>query len=211
MSETAPIIEEDFSAYAADAGPTPAQSENILASITNVVEEALQAQADVAVAEEVLRNAQERFRVLTERALPELMDNAKQDALTTLPISIDGKELRYDLTRGETLRASIPPANIGAAKMWLTANNADSIVKRELKLQFGKGEDQKAAEAVDILKKAGFEPDEKMSVHPQTLAATLREMIENGVEVPMQLLGAHVMAWVKIKPAKERRPRARGR
>ncbi len=42
---------------------------------------------------------------------------------------------------------------------------------------------QKAAEALDVLDKAGFRPEDKQSVHPQTLGATLREMIAEGVNV----------------------------
>lgn len=198
----------DLAAYAEDAAPPPALAENILAQITRVAFEALEAQAAVTRAEEALKAAQGHLNDLEERILPELMDQARQDTLTTLP---DAEGRRWEIKRGEVLRASIPKPNLPEAVMWLNANGQGSIVKRLISLPFGKGEDQKAAEAVSVLRDAGFHPDDAQSVHAQTLSAVLRDMLQEGKNIPMQLLGAHVMPFVKIKPAREERARARGR
>jgi hypothetical protein len=153
------------------------------------------------------------------------MAAAQQERLVTASIthttrSGDGTpsvaQRRYELQRGEHLRASIPPDNLEGAIMWLNANGAGSIVKNTVTLQFGKGEEQKAAEAMDLLREKGFDYENKKSVHHTTLSATLREMLEEGVNVPMQLLGAHVMPFVKIKPYnpdadRVRRPRRASR
>jgi hypothetical protein len=197
---------EDFSAYEADAAPTPAQAENVLARITAAAASAVEAAAAVAAAEAALAEAQKAQKQILERVLPELMDEAQQDELTTAP---DALGRRWQVKRGEVLRASIPPANIDAAAAWLGDNDAGAIVKRELKLQYGRGEDQEAARIVSILKEAGADFDEKRFVHPATLAATLKEMLQEGVAVPMQLMGAHVMPFATVKPAKEAGNRVR--
>lgn len=193
-TDTASVIADDAAAYAADV-VDPASESNILARITNLAREARQAAEDVAKAEEALKAAQDRYRILTELQLPEAMDEAQQDKLRTL----DG----YEVERGETLRASISKENMKAAVMWLHAHNLGSIVKRNVTLAFGKGEDQRAAEAADLLRSNMFLPSDTYSVNPQTLSATVRELVQEGGEVDMRLLGVHVQPFVKIKLAKE--------
>lgn len=190
----AELTAEDLAEYQADATPSRAEAENILSRITRLANELVQAQEDVTTQEAILKAAQERVRTLEEFQLPEAMDEAKQTALTTS----DG--LPVELT--ETIYASIPAANLPKAIMWLTSNNQGSIVKRQLTAKFGKEEDQKAAEALDLLLEAGVTPEDKQSVHPQTLAAMIREMLAEGKEVPMELLGGYTRRIVKIKKPK---------
>lgn len=186
------LTTDDLAAYAEDAAAT-VDDENILAKITRVARELRDAEEAVQEAQEALTTAQSRVRLLEESTLPDLMDEAGQKRLTTVD--------DYELERTETLRASIPKANLPAAVMWLRANNNGSIVKRKLSLEFGKDEDQRASEARDLILEAGFTPTDDQSVHPMTLAATIRELLEQGVNVPMELLGAFVQPKVKMKKA----------
>ena len=188
---------EEAAAYADDARLPTAQGSDLLTRISATVREVVMAREHVAHCEEVLKAAQGAVRQLEEHALPELMREAGQERMRTT----DG----YDVELGEVLRASIPPASLGPAIMWLTANGQGAIVKREIKMSFGKGEDQRAAEAYDMAMRGGFHPDDRQSVHPQTLAAAIREMMANGVDVPLPLLGAYVQPTVKIKAAPPRR------
>lgn len=185
---------DDATQYEADAHEAVSDT-NILARITKTAKLLRDCQEDVKLAEAALKAAQDRVRILEELDLPALMDEAGQNLLQTT----DG----YQLERGETLRASIPPANLLEAIQWLRANNQDAIVKRDVTVKFGKGEDQKAAETVDSLLEAGLTPTDKQFVHPMTLASTIREMLEQGVDVPMTLLGAYVQPHVKMKKVKK--------
>lgn len=184
---------EDLSAYARDAELEPEQAGNILAQITSTVRQLRDAQQDVKSAEEVLKAAQERERRLREVELPQLMDEAQQKRLTTL----DG----WEVTRSETVRAGISQENLPAACMWLESAGQGAIIKREIGLKFGRGEEQKAAEAIDVLREHHFAPSDKMSVHPQTLGAVVRELLAEGREIPMELLGVYVQPLVKISRA----------
>lgn len=185
--------EPDLSAYAADAELSPGEAGNILAQITRTARELRDAQADVESAEATLKAAQERVRGLTEHQLPLLMDEAQQKELVTL----DG----WRITRSDTIRAGISADNMPAAVLWLDANGQGSIVKHEVKLMFGKGEEQKLAEAVDVLREHHFAPTDKMSVHAQTLGAVVRELLAEGRELPMELLGIYVQPTIKLKRA----------
>lgn len=182
----------DYSAYEADAkAVAQTGGENILAQITRTARELKEAQDDVARAEEALKTAQQRERVLRENTLPELMKEAGQEKLRTS----DG----WDIELSETLRASIPAANKAEAFKWLEEHGQAAIIKRQIDLAFGKDEGEKADRALSLILNAGFHPTDKQSVHPQTLAATIREMVEKGIEVPMALLGAYVQSGVKMK------------
>lgn len=190
----AELTAEELAAYSADAARPASGTGDLLTRISNVVDELVAAREDVKRAEDVLKVAQQHVNTLEQYTLPELMREAKQEKLRTLS--------GYDVELGEVLRASIPPANLPQAIMWLSANGHGAIVKREIKLAFGKDEDQKAAEAFDLVVNAGFLPDDKQSVHTQTLAAAVREMIAEGKDVPMELLGVYVQPFVKVREAK---------
>lgn len=185
---------EDLAQYEADATSAIA-SDNILSRITSKVRELRDARADVVLAEEALKAAQAAVRLIEETDLPELMKEAGQEKLRTS----DG----YDVELVETLRASIPPANLAQALAWLVQNGQASIIKRDIRLQFGKDEDKKADAALSLILNSGYAPQDKQTVHPQTLAAVIREMMAAGVDVPLPLLGAHVQPGVKVKEAKK--------
>lgn len=182
----------DYEAYARDAAEVASTGgENILAQITRTARDLREAQDDVKLAEEKLKAAQERERILRENTLPELMKEAGQEKLRTS----DG----YDIELTETLRASIPAATKAEAFAWLEDHGQSAIIKRQIDLAFGRDEGEKADRALAIILEAGFTPTDKQSVHPQTLAAAIRELVERGVDVPMALLGVYVQSGVKMK------------
>lgn len=87
--------------------------------------------------------------------------------------------------------------------MWLASVGYGSIVKREIKMAFGKEEDQRAAQLYDMVVEAGYSPTDKQSVHAMTLQSSIKEMLEKGIDVPMELLGAYVQPIVSIKEPKK--------
>lgn len=199
MSETnAGLSPDALAALSADASAAKPDlsGADLLTQISNVVRELMEARDHVTECEGVLKTAQQHVRILEEGTLPELMRQAGQEKLRTS----DG----YDVELTETLRASIKAENLAEAVMWLGAHGHGAIVKRELKLAFGKDEDQKAAEAFDLIVEAGFLPEDKQSVHAQSLGAAVREMMAAGQDVPMELLGVYIQPQVKIKLAKKK-------
>jgi len=61
------------------------------------------------------------------------------------------------------------------------------------------GEDNKAAQYAVLARGQGFEPVQKVGVHPQTLKATVRERIESGLDMPSDLFKTFVGNQTKIK------------
>ena len=83
--------------------------------------------------------------------------------------------------------ASIPKDQQEAAFQWLRNNGLGDVIKNDITVTFGRGEDNKAAAYADLAKGQGFEPVQKIGVNPMTLKALVRERLENGQEVPTEL------------------------
>jgi len=66
---------------------------------------------------------------------------------------------------------------------WLRRTGHDDLIKREVKVVFGKGEDRKAEELYTKLL-ARYSVTQKQSVHPQTLRAFIREQMDRGANLP---------------------------
>lgn len=187
------VTADDLAEYEADARVDHGK-ENVLARITRTVRELRAAREDVTLAEAHLKKAQDRVRLYEENTLPELMREAQQQKLRTT----DG----WDIELVEKLRASISAERMQEAVEWLTDHNHAAIIKRALTLKFGKDEADKAQRALATILEAGFTPEDKQSIHPQTLEAALRELIAQGEEVPLALFGVYVQNGVKLKPPK---------
>ena len=98
-------------------------------------------------------------------------------------------------------QAKIPEDRQGEAFKWLEDHNSDSIIKSEIKMTFGKGEAEKAKEerAKELLMKARILFDEKRGVHPQTLKSFVKNAIEEGEQIPLDLFGVYIGHRATIK------------
>lgn len=149
----------------------------------------------VAELDEALSEAKRDLRRVSEIDLPEAMRAA-------------GGITRVDLEGG--LRVEVKPyyeaaisrEHADAAFAWLRDNNHADLIKHEVRLGFGRGEDEVARYVVDDLRGRGLEPEEKTTVHPQTLKAFVREQMEAGQDLPHDLLGIHAGQRAKVTVAK---------
>jgi len=98
--------------------------------------------------------------------------------------------------------ATITQANKEAAFNWLRKNGLGDIIKNEVVVSFGRGEDNKAAEYAELAKGQGLQPAQKLKVEPMTLKALVREPIEKGVEMPTEIFSIFVGNKTTIKRKK---------
>lgn len=166
---------------------------NLLAQLSGLAAEQKEAEAAVVRAEEELKKAKARLRDVSEHKLPELMDEIGMEEFTTK----DGIKIKV----GEVIRASIPATTQAQAHAWLEENGRGAIIKRNFTIEFGKGEDAWAKKfQADLAKrKKPLRSTVKQAVHPQTLQAALRELLEDGADVPLDLFGAHRQRFTRIK------------
>ena len=97
---------------------------------------------------------------------------------------------------------SISKDNQEAAFDWLREHGYDDIIKNQVVLKFGRAEDEKADQIYSDLASKGLDADRNIKVEPMTLKGFIREMIENGKDIPMETFGVYVGHKINIKKGK---------
>ena len=122
--------------------------------------------------EERLRKLKEQYRQLSEEDLPQKMTELGMQDLRLE----DGSRITIDMFYATRINKN----NRDAAHEWLRQQGHGDIIKNQVSVSFGKGEDETALETMTLLEKEGLFPDQKESVHPSTLKAFVKERIESG-------------------------------
>lgn len=152
------------------------QSQTDMLRVKDAVKRLEEITRRIAEIEDELASAKKVQAQISEVELPDIFD-----ILGLQEIKLDdGRKvsLKDDVT------SSIAEANREAAFAWLRENEFDSIIKREVKLTFGMGEDAKAAALCEELIIKGLPVAQKEFVHPGTLKAFVQERIRAGLQLP---------------------------
>jgi uncharacterized protein YfcZ (UPF0381/DUF406 family) len=134
---------------------------------------------EITNAEESLKKLKEKAKVVSSVEIPAMMDDMQ---ITKLKLK-DGESVEIKKIYG----ASIPKDQQESAFTWLRNNGLGDVIKNDITVTFGRGEDNKATAYADLAKGQGFEPVQKIGVNPMTLKALVRERLENGQDVPEEL------------------------
>lgn len=158
--------------------------DNLLAQIRAEAQALLDADAKVARLEGDLKQAEDAAKHIREKVLPDLMEKAETNIWTGL----DGVAVEIK----QVLRAGIPKDNPEAAFKFLEDVNYGDVIKNLIVIEFNRGEEAWAAKFKRDLaqRKKPVRATIKRSVHPQTLLATLRELLAKGTKVPMETFQA---------------------
>ena len=129
---------------------------------------------EIANAEASVKKLKEQANIISQFEIPEMM---KDMNITKLKLK-DGETVEVS----NFYSASIVDQD--AAFKWLRENGRGDIIKNDITVTFGRGEDNKAAEYAVLAKGQGYEPVQKVGVHPQTLKGVVRECHESGINLP---------------------------
>lgn len=146
--------------------------------------------SDIEKAEQALKGLKQERQKLTTELIPGVMDEMGVDRL-----DVDG----VTVTRKLIVSASISDEKREQAFGWLRENGLDDIIKNDVVVSFGRGEDNAAKNAVGILREQGFDPDVKTHIHPMTLKAFVKERVEDGKPIDLDLFGAYVVNAAEIR------------
>jgi len=141
-------------------------------------------------AEESLNKLKEQARILSQVEIPAMMQEMH---ITKLKLK-DGESVEVK----PFYSTSISPEVQDKAFEWLRNNGLGDIIKNDIIVTFGRGEDNKAAQYAVLARGQGFEPVQKVGVHPQTLKAVVRERIESGLDMPSDLFKTYAGNSTKI-------------
>ncbi len=98
----------------------------------------------------------------------------------------------------KSYNCTIKKDEMESAYNWLRENQLGDIIKNEVSVQFGKGEDNKAEQLLDLAAREGYEPSQRSKVEPMTLKALYRERVEAGLDMPSQFFNIFIKDQTKI-------------
>ena len=148
-----------------------------------------QKEDEIAALEDQLKNKKAEAEDIGSRVIPELL---AEQGLSEIKLA-DGskvsvrKEFRATVPKDDTRRES--------CLQWLRDQGLGDIIKNNVTVSFGKGEDDKAEQLLNLAAENGFEPQQKSDVAWNTLSALYQERIEAGLDMPSDSFSL----WIKDK------------
>ena len=151
-----------------------------------------------------LRNLEDQIAT-SEDKIKLLKEEAKQISNFDIPTMMEEMNIsKLKLKDGASVEvkpfygAYITPDKQEKAFNWLREHGLGDIIKNDVTVTFGMGEDNKATAYAVLAKGQGYEPIQKIGVHAQTLKAVVRERTESGQEMPADLFNPFVGNQTKI-------------
>ena len=151
---------------------------------------------EVAALEEKLKAKKEERDDISSRVIPELL---AEQGLQEIKLA-DGSKVSVK----KEFRATLPKDEIRreAAYQWLRDQNLGDIIKNNVTVSFGKGEDNKANQLVDLAVANGFTPQQKSDVAWNTLTALYEERVKAGLDMPSDVFNLWIRNKTKISRKK---------
>ena len=128
--------------------------------------------------EENLKLKKQKADKLSGEVIPEMMESMK---LKTMKLA-DGSAIEVK----EIYSATIPVARKDGAYNWLRENGLGDLIKNEITVSFGRGEDNKASDYANLAAENGYQPVQKLKVEHMTLKALFRERSEKKLDLPAE-------------------------
>jgi len=145
----------------------------------------------VILAEEEGSKLKATRKQVAEELIPDLMNKV---GLKLVQLE-DGTKIKVD----EFVDARIKDANV--AFDWLRETNNESIIKNQISVSLGRGDDARAQEVIELLRENDVEADLKITVHNQTLKAFCRDALDNpelAESLPREAFGIYQGKRAKI-------------
>lgn len=162
-----------------------------LSTLSNLAKRQLQIEQEIEELEAKLKTKKEEHRQVSQIDLPE--------ALSECGMSSFKLDNGASVTVKPFYNCSIPKEHYSEAMAWLRDHGHGDLIKNTVSVDFGRGEDDKAAQFKAELINNGTSYKDKTGVHPQTLRAFVREQVESGQSLPLDILGVFIGQQTSIK------------
>tara|TARA_R100000353_G_scaffold170041_1_gene133474 strand:+ start:438 stop:983 length:546 start_codon:yes stop_codon:yes gene_type:complete len=151
-------------------------------------------QSQILEAENKIKELKSDEKVQSGIVIPKLMEEMN---LSTLKLK-DGSEVSVKKIYSATIKAE----KKAEALQWLRNNGLGDIIKNNITVTFGQGEENKAMAYATLAKGQGYEPSQEEKVHAGTLKVTMEDWKNKGNEVPEDLFWTFDGNQTKIKGKK---------
>ena len=187
-----------LSKMASDSGQTTDKLDTLdtskLDGVSRLANDAANLEQEISDAERLLKQKKDDLRKITDEQLPEILEEMGLQKFTLT----DGSEISVS----PLYAASIPVDRREDAYQWLRDHGFGDLVKNNVTVSFGVGEDDAAKEFTTLCDLQGYAPNQIEKVDSSTLRGWLRERVEAGDPVPLDLFGAYIAQRAKIKRSK---------
>ena len=188
MKQNDQIFEDDV--MFADADTLTDVSASGGKQLSNLVRQLNSLMVQIDDAEAHLKSLKEEKRKVEFDQIPMLMDEMGIER-----VDVDGATVELK----PFVQASIPVDRREEAFNWLREHGHDSIIKNDIIVSFGRGEDNMAGDVMYELEQKGFHPEQKTHIHAGTLKAFVKEQVINGNSIDLDLFGAFVARTATVK------------
>ena len=145
---------------------------------------------EIAELEEQIKKKREKADKISSEIIPNML---AEQGISSLKLA-DGSSV--DVRK--SYNCTIKKDEMESAYNWLRENQLGDIIKNEVSVQFGRGEDNKAEQLLDLAAREGYEPSQRSKVEPMTLKALYRERVEAGLDMPSQFFNIFIKDQTKI-------------
>ena len=186
----------DFEDLKKDSGDLKNLQDSDLQKLSNNIQKLLDLDKTIEELEETIKEFKKERAIVSEETIPQQMQELGISDTTMA----DGSKI----TIKEGFHCRIPKAREDEALEYLRNNDLGDIIKNQVATSFGTGEDNMAGDLAGYIQQNyGITPDEKKSVHPSTLKATLKKRHEEGLSDPDDLFGIFIRPETKITKGKK--------
>ena len=177
-----------------------APSDEALSEVVGLAKRQILFERNIAHLEEELEFRKKELLELTTKTIPEAMQKLGLTEIT----------FKHPFEKDEITKLSLKKFYSGtlaldknlnalAGLQWLRDNGYESLIKTQVKCDFGRDAQDKAVMVSKALKKMGVPHTMKDDVHYQTLCSWIKEMMEHGKQFPQKLFNTFCGTRSEIK------------
>jgi len=160
--------------------------------VTDIAEQCIklkEKEDEIAELEDKLKAKKAEADDISSRVIPELL---AEQGLSEIKLA-DGSKVSVK----KEFRATLPKDDLRreSAYQWLRDQGLGDIIKNNVTVSFGRGEDNKANQLMDLAVANGFTPQQKSDVAWNTLTALYEERVKAGLDMPSDVFSL----WIKDK------------
>lgn len=164
---------------------------NAKAVLSAQIKDLREAEKEVIRLDEELKKAKERVKNISEHVIPSTFEEMEIDDESK--IVVDG----FSVTIKQTIHATPKAARREEMYAWLEERGHGGLIKRKAIFDLGRMPAEEAQEWIDGIEDQRGKFERK--VEPMTLKSFVKDQIEEGTEIPMDLFGAYTRRVAEVK------------
>ena len=179
MNDVFSLFEEE----AANAKAFDKVSEGSTTRLSRLIRKSQSLNDEIQQADSFLKDLKAKKKTVDEEDIPSLMEALGLESLT-----VDGNKITVE----KYVSARIPDDRKEDAYNFLRSIGEADIIKNDVVVTFGMGQDNMAGAVLDDLRGQGLEPNQKTHIHPMTLRSWVKNRIESKQDIDYDTFGVYV-------------------